>query len=116
MHSKVTYSIHFLLQFLNDNTSQKTGRFVVPADFDRTPTPRLSADNYMISADIVKLIKTIYIAPTSGTDTDWTQWFDWIGANEAKKFFAGPQYPVIASMQLGYPQEEDDDALFPEDE
>jgi len=80
-------------------------------DFDRTPDPPLAADNYLMSFDIVQLIKAMYIAPPSGTDTDWTLWYDWVGCTEAECFFTPPNYPVAATHQLGYPEEDDEDVF-----
>ena len=104
-----------LLQFLNDHSSQRTRRFVVMPDFDHTPDPRLPADNYLTTRDIIHIIKTIYMPPPSGSDTDWMVWYDYIGPMEANAFFTAPNYPLAAVSQLGYPRD-DDNLLFPEED
>ena len=79
------------------------------SDFDQTPDPSLPADNYLMTFDILQLIKTMYIAPSTGTHTNWTDWYDWVGRTEAECFFTPPNYPLAAKQQLGYPEEDDED-------
>jgi len=64
-----------------------------------------AADNYMMAPDIVKLIKELF-NPPNDDQNNWNEWYNWIGEEEANKFFTPNYYPLIASMQLGYPCEE----------
>ena len=78
-------------------------------DFDHTSDARLPADNYIMTYDIIRLIKAMYMAPPGGTDHDWTTWYEWIGRTEAECFFTPPNFPLPAIQQLGYPQEGEED-------
>jgi len=91
-----------LAKFLNDHSSQRTGRFIMPNDFDRTPAELKSVDNYLMTTDVVVLVKHVYLEP-SGQMQGWKGWYEWVGKSEADYFFTPPFYPYMAVTQLGYP-------------
>ena len=70
-------------------------------NFDQMPRVFLAADHYMVLADIVTLIKGVFIEPPSSTQ-GWKGQYDWVGVDEAVMFFTPPCYPAIAVAQLGY--------------
>lgn len=85
-------------------------------DFDHTPNAPIAADNYLMTYDIIRLVKAIYMPPPIGTDTDWTGWYDWIGSTEAECFFTAPNFPQAAIQQLGYPHNDDEDIFQDEND
>ena len=72
--------------------------YVVPPDFDLTPTEMRSLDYYIKDSDVVLVVKHVMTTPVYPHD-----WSDWAVNNpvEALLFFSRP-YPVVAVHLLGY--------------
>jgi hypothetical protein len=74
------------------------GMFVVPPDYDRTPSEKKVLNNYILDYAITRVIQEIFVAPSAPHD-----WSTWAANNpiEAPKFFSCP-YSRVASTVLGY--------------
>lgn len=74
------------------------GMFVVPSDYDRTPSEKKVLNDYILDYAVTRVIQEIFEAPSFPHD-----WSTWAANNpiEAPKFFS-PPYSRVASTVLGY--------------
>lgn len=83
--------------------------YIVPPDYDRTPTEMRSLNHYIKDGDVVSIVKQVMMKPVPPHD-----WSDWAANNpvEAPLFFARP-YPAHAIQCLGYLNNDSDTESAP---